>query len=228
MTPESALQLAMGCAAVPTCWWAWRRREHRPLAALVLYACVSDPTLRALRTGVIVPAQEALRASGGDPLAAPLLGWPGVATDLYRIAWSGWPPAVALAAALVFRRRNDAKLATLTWLGAAALIVLGREHFVGPSVKPIYLASEMISLAIGVRAALAWATRRRSPELHHLAAGSCLLFQGAALFAYHAPGPFWGGTWDLARVAFIGLFSMLALLEGGALWISRSKPSSAL
>jgi uncharacterized membrane protein len=116
-------------------------------------------------------------------------------------------------------------LAALTWLGAVGLLVLGREHFVGVAAKPVYLGVELVSLAIAARSVAPWVQRRRSPRTHHVAAFAVLFFQVAAVVgAYKGPGPM-GAAWDLARLALVGMYATLAVVEG-ALWISSTKSSS--
>jgi len=104
MTLLLATRLLQGFAAVLAVVLAHRQREHRPMAALLVYGAVANTLRVALQQLVVMPAVLAL---GGDPAQgiaplAPLTGWARVAAHVDHALLLGWSAALATGALWIF------------------------------------------------------------------------------------------------------------------------------
>lgn len=222
MTLAVVVRWAMAVAFVVAVLAARRSRALRPIAALLGYAVLADPVRRAL-AGHILAAQEGLRAAGIDPFGA-LTGWARVAGHVHQALWIGWGAALAATVTALLGLHRAWIGPAIAWAMTIAVLVAGYRTLGGYQAREVFLLCDLVTGAYAAGALASWAERRRSPEPCHIAAIALLLFHGAYLLAYHR-GPWL--TWDVARVALLGLFSVLTLLHLGVLcWPSKSRSAS--
>jgi hypothetical protein len=209
MTLRGAVFVALALATASAFAVARSRREYRPVLRLLAFAATAN---------VIRPV---LRAAFFPDLAAPssLVGMAAVRAD--QALTLGWPAAIVLATLAVFAGRGKAAV-MLVWAAAVALRCAG--VLPGFASRAMFLFADVAGFAVAFGAGVTWSLQRRSPELHHIAMLIVILYDGATLLAYREIGGPWA-TWDIARIALLGMFSMLALIQGGALWFTKPKSS---
>lgn len=232
MTWERAVWLAMVVAFATSAFAAIRRTGARspfgtvravvtdPVAALLLFDVIADVALPAIRVRWLTPWWEQAKAANVNPFVIEAHGDAWVATQVYRTIWIAWAPALCAVVAHAFGVRRPWPMLAL-WIGTVVALTFG--HFWGYRAKPVYLVTEIASIAYAGAAFVAWAKRRESARLYQRIALALLLFHGASLVALRIDA--WK-KWDLARVSLFFMFAIVALLSGGAA-CSTSKRSSA-
>lgn len=238
MTLLLATRILQGLAAMLAVVLAHRQREHRPLAALLVYGAVANTLRVALQQLVVMPAVLAL---GGDPAQgiaplAPLTGWARVAAHVDHALLLGWSTVLAACAVAVFWAPGPPCRARPTHLAdiwpyqvIAAIWMLITGFFVAtyPESRPFhrsgYLLAELLALGVGLAAFVAWLRQRDRAEGMPVTKICTLLIIGldavALLGPYLAPGFYTG--WDRALGAYVVLYGLLVLIQGGTLWFSK-------
>lgn len=207
-------------AALSAALVAWKRPEHRPVALFLgLCAVANDLARLALQRWAIVPARDAMRAAGLDPVSTPFTGWARVACDVEGALFLLWPAGLAALSVWLFaKRRPWAVLAA--YLLAVAVLVIGHPIFRYGGLRKAYLFAELAALMVSVGAFLRW-FRTEAPRLPHVVA-SCILTIDLGLLLL---GPWKHGlfdAWSLAQVMYSALYGVIVILQLGALWITPS------
>lgn len=208
---------------------ARREREHRPVAAMLAYTTLTTWVRYALQAKVIVPA---IVAGLGDPARGippvlPLSGWARVAAHVDHALFLGWSAAFAMAALWVFlpserwsqRLARGYAIPVIVWAGMVAYFVTTY-----PDSRPLhrqgYLIAELAALFVGAAAFVGWvrrAWRVDGMSVTRLCMLLILLLDGAAMLGpYLSPSFF--AAWDGARVAYVILYVLLILVQGGSIW----------
>jgi hypothetical protein len=249
MTLLLATRLLQALAAVLAVVLARRQREHRQLAALLVYGAVTNTVRIALQQLVVMPA---VRALGGDPAQgiaplAPLTGWARVAAHVDHALLLGWSAALAACAVAVFAvpieqmsvviytgtqvertHRYDSPrwevaitIATAWFVMVAALVLTYPESRV--LHRQAYLMADLLAIGVGLAAFVTWLRQRDRAEGMPVTKICMLLIicldAVAPLGPHLAPG-FYSG-WDRALGAYVVLYGLLVLIQGGTLWFSK-------
>lgn len=209
------------------------RREHAPVADLLLATAVGREAAMLVASGLLNPAVAA--AAG-----APVHGIGRAAGHLHQGLQLAWPAAVTTLALIVFpapcstrmvqgldgpvlERRQGAPrwlpwAAWLTcWLFFAVTYPATRElHAAG------YAAGAVACVSTGWLTIGRWWSSRERMRLRHVCALAVVVAESCVLAGPYRTGIF-GSGWDGARGVYLGLYVMLVLIQGGALWVSRSK-----
>lgn len=207
-----ALYLLLG-ASVALAWLVARRRtEHRPIA-WALSAALAAELGRAVVLEVVPPRL--------DPSAPPLAGAALLGRYVDRALWIAWPAALAAMSLRVLARRRSWPVA-VGYVAAVVVLVVGYRALRFDALRKVYLAIELLSLAIGVGSLVTWyrrAWRRERAGLSVRVAGVLV----AGHLAMIVTGPYrfglFGQAWALAHVAYVAILSAVILLHVGALLI---------
>jgi hypothetical protein len=221
VTPLLAIMLAtMTAAALTASLLARRRPEHRP-AAVALGLLAAANLAR-------VPLNAALSPHPVEP-------WTGAARWLVYLDGAlvlgevAAPMGLALAVSVSpERRRHAVALVAGAWiLASVVLAALYPSPAVrGSALQRLYLAADLIGLAVSSLALVGWARRtlaaRRSPGSAHVVALSLVALDLGILLVPH--GPWREGTWvsplgrfDLIQIGVVVFFSAFATAQG-VLW----------
>lgn len=214
-----ALKVAAATTAV---FVTWKRPEHRAVAAFLVGSTSVDMMRRALVGWVIAPARAAMRAAGLDPTVTPFTGWVRIACDLDGALVLTWTAGLAALAVWVFLKRRP-WVVLAVWTLASVGLVVAYPAVRGESLRQVYLAAELASLATAIGAFVSWLRQREPRELHHTVLIFILCVEIATLLAPWREGIF--ARWNLAQAMYAALFAALAVLQGGSRWI-RSQHTS--
>lgn len=234
MTLWDAATIAQGAAVVAAFALARRRPDFWPIA-LYLAAVAAASLVRAALVGfVLVPERARMVAAGIDPVVVPFTSsgaLAAVAADgsLWLLAPAG---LAAVAAAVCLPRRRPVLVAiVVAWaVASVALYAAYPSPLVrGAGLARVYLAAELVGLAVAVACVAKWIGRVERPRVTHTAIFLCI----AIVFAELAAGPWRRGDifqrWYLANVGQVMLFVTLFVME---VWTwtrgssSSSKPGS--
>jgi hypothetical protein len=204
-------------AAVTAVLLAWRRPDHRPAAgALVLLAAANLAR---------VPLNAALSPHPVEP-------WQGVARVLVYLDSAAVLGAIAVTPSLALavsvspeRRRLAVALIAVAWLLASlVLVALYPSPAVrGAGLQRVYLAADLIGLAVATVALVAWARRglaaRRSPRSAPMVAIGLVALDLGILLVPHSP---WrDGTWvspfgrfEIIQIGIVVFFAAFAAAQG--------------
>jgi hypothetical protein len=211
---------------------ARRQHEHRPFAALLAYTTVTTAIRLPLQHWIMTPASIAL---GGDPAhgippALPLSGWARVAAHIDHALFLGWSAAFAVVVLWVFlpserwtqRLARGYAVPVVVWVGMIAYFVITYPDS-RPYHRQGYLFAELAALLVGAAVFVGWvrrAWRVDGMSVTRLCMLLILLLDGAGMLGpYLAPSFF--AAWDGARVAYIILYVLLILVQGGSLWTHK-------
>jgi hypothetical protein len=166
--------------------------------------------------GILRPA----RASMADPSAPFTSPATLVAVYLDGAAWLAEHLMLAALAAAVFLERRRRAVIALTGAWALSAIVLAAAYpspaVRGPGLARVYLAVELVSVALAVACIIAFAGRRLSPR----APQGIVLFLLATEIAALAAGPWRSWIfqgWDAERVMLLVSYLFIAFIQG-VLW----------
>jgi hypothetical protein len=209
----AASVLATGTAAT----LAVREPRHRPLAALFAWGLAADVVTLALR-----PAEG---------WAHPLEGAARLGFHVAQAALGGYPLGVAASAAVVLGGAPPRRAGTL--LGVAwGLLVIGLVVSYGPfalwdgRLERVYGVIQGLVVAALVVTAVRW-RRARGAEPRSVA--ELVVWAAGAVEVLNLAGPYLlGFSWwpRMARTAYGALYFFSVVMQGGALWKSRSRWSS--
>jgi hypothetical protein len=203
--------VAAGLAAVV----AWRRPEHRPVAAFLCGMAIAAALRWVLLTWWVVPFQ----ASFPD---APLTGSALLAAHLDTALWFAWPAGLAGSAVAVFLKRRPWIVAG-AWVVATAAVAVAYPATRGDALRRVYLAALLLSLVVSYGAIGMWARKRESVTLPRTSVLLIVLFETSTLFGPWLGDPF--ATWWKAQILYSMLYGSLIALQGGALWLHTSSRS---
>jgi len=206
--------------AVASAWGLARRdRTHRPVAVLLTLGLASDVAVRALqafylesarvRLGVSVPWTGTDRIVGHVSDAVVLL-WPAALAGASIAVFLGWRPWLAVAGYV---------------LAVVAFIVL---HPIGGNGSlPLALkAFNVASVAVAVGCAATWYMKtEKSGERPNTARAALLVLLPIELASLAGAWRLGFAKWHLSQIAYLVMFSILVLIQGGSLW--GSPPSSS-
>lgn len=181
---------------------------------------------------------------------APLHGRALVAGVAMNAGWLAWPAGLAAVSLWTFGRNRCRSSETLGnpagmsngareysekysalqvglpggfWLAAVAFIAItypaGRPHY-----PALFAGAEVAAVVTGLGSAGSWAMRAWGREGLGIARGCVLFMVGCG--AVSLAGPYVHGifsTWWLANAVQLVMYSGLILVQGGALWVSRSR-----
>jgi hypothetical protein len=185
---------------------AWKRSEHRPVAAFLAGTVVADLVRLGLSLGP-------LAISG--PYKGPLRALFHVEQALFLT----WPAGIAALALWVYRKRHPFPVA-IAYALAVAVLVIGYPAIRGDLLRRCYLAAEIAAVVTAIGAFVRW-VGRAPPRLPQVVTTFVLVVDMVSL----AVGPWqWGlfGAWALAQVIYSALYAVLIVVQIGALWISPS------
>lgn len=213
----AALWLALVVATAMAWALASKRREHRPIAALLSLGLAAELAQRTLSVAVVGPLRGAL---GVD---VPWTGWARAAGLLYDAVALTWPAALIAAALVVFARRRP-WAAFLVWGSAVAVFAALHPIAGNGSQARAYTAVQVLSVAIAAAMGLEWASRRTTPATTaQLALAMIVIAELVSLFGAWRVGLFDG--WPISQALYLVMFAIVALVQGRFLWTS---PPSAL
>jgi uncharacterized membrane protein YozB (DUF420 family) len=185
---------------------ARRRPRHRPFAVWAAFILASDLLCNWLNNGplraptpytgtlrVLFHVQQVLWLS--EPIGLPIVAWP---VFLER---RPWPPLLAGGAAV------------------AALAIGYPAPFRGAVLGYALATIQALSVLACVAVMAAWTRRRSVPRPEHAAVLlatllTCVLFSGP--YAPPLPSPF--EDWSMAELAYLSIWSGLALLHAASIW----------
>lgn len=231
MSLTDAVRAAHILAAILAVAVAWRRRDCVALASFIAGTALADAARGALRltspwlSGDIPPLHTAIERVVLH-----------VDQALY-LTWSAGLAAVALATlapgrAEPVQRTSDPEplppRRSVTWLPLAgwAVIVatLSAFYIRTPNVRSVYLFADVLAVAVAVGALGIAARDRLAPTLSRVAVIAVLSAHAAALFVVWS-GDGWA-RWQIALGSYLGLYTLLCLILGGALWAKPASSSS--
>lgn len=213
MTLSIANRLLHVLAAVVAVAVARRRADYRSVAGFLVLSAVID-------VGRGIAREHGLDLSTAHAHE----GWARVAVHVDQAAYLTWPAAGAWLAAAVFGgpplRRVTIALG-VAWFGAVTLLVAMYPASRGSATNHAFIAAELASTFFSVGAIARWWARREAPTLAH---GVALLICGihAVSFAVVARG-YTLERWRIAVGAYVVLYVVVVLVQGGALWTSSSQ-----
>jgi hypothetical protein len=199
--------------------WVLSRRaaEHRAVALLLTVYLFANIGRRALVALILAPAH--LRF---DP--EPLAGWAEVAVHVDTALFLAPRAMLAAVAVAVFappasRRRSIIGVAAAWAITVTALVAL-YPITRGSVLARCYLAAELAALIVSVGVIATWIRARRVSELQHVSVALLVAAELVITFA----GPWRTGifaSWSGAQAVYSTLFALLAVLQGGSLWLPR-------
>jgi hypothetical protein len=217
VTALLAFGYLMSLVATVLAWLVARRRpEHAPIAYLLTFGLASDLVRRALHW-FLAPAYAEL--SG-----APATGWVRFTVNIEQALFLGWPAGIAAVAMVIYLGRRPWPVAVGYVAGVLGIIVFGYPAIRGDLLRKAYLGFELTCLMVAVGCLLHWiAFRKDTPRPRHLIV---MLIIGAEAAGFIGGAWRFGifTTWKLAQVAYTMLYSAVAVINGGVLWI-RPKSS---
>lgn len=217
MTLSTAVRLMHVFAAVLAVAVARRRAGYRTVAGFLALTAVLD-------VGRGIAREHGLDLS----TARPHLGWQRVAIHIDQAAYLAWPAAVAWLSAAVFGGSPLKKVSLAigaAWAGALVLLVAMYPAGRGVATDHAVIACEITSMFFAIGTVVRWWKHREMPTLAHAAA---LLVCGihAAAFAVVARG-YTVARWQIAVGAYLVLYFLISVVQGGVLWISSSPASNS-
>jgi hypothetical protein len=109
----------------------------------------------------------------------------------------------------------------LAWIAAVAFLATGAR---APVPAQVYIAADFAALVVALGAIVRWAGERRLPGIEHVALLLIAAVHGVALFVVWLGDGF--QRWEVILGAYLGLYTLLIVLQGGALWLSWASRSS--
>ena len=209
---RETLYTLSGIAVILAWITARQRAEHRAFAALLSLGLLSDIIVFALQRWVLPP-----------PLvdSPPLTGWIRIAGDVDTALYVAWPAGIAAVALHTLAHRSP-RAVLLAFLAIVAALVIGYPTIRGEVLRKTLLGIELAALLVGLASMVAWRGRRERFTVSTLCA--CVLVVGH--FGTVISGPYrfglFGEAWVLAQVAYLLIFAVVILLQGGSLWERRS------
>jgi membrane-associated HD superfamily phosphohydrolase len=212
-----ATRLALLAAAISAVALAWRRADHRTLAAFFGWL-VGIEILRSVlnqRYGLIRPL--------GSP---PFTGAACVATHVNQAIELSWSAGIAIVVLLAFQQRRWlAALVILSWAGAVAYLATHYPEIRGNALAQVYLAAELIAIAIAAASIITWTWRREPPTPARIGILCVCVADVVTLIAGAYAWGFWM-HWDLNQIAFALTYATIAVYQVHA-WRLLSSPSSS-
>jgi hypothetical protein len=191
---------------------AIRRVDHRPIAVFLVVMTAID--LARLALAHVVDFDAAPR---------PHVGLVRFAFHIDELGFLAWPAGLAALALVVFAGRPYG-LVRLAWAATGVcLIALYPSDLVrGAGLAQIYLAAELVALAVYVVTLARWGARRAAPSSAH----AVLLVLGAVELARLVPfyGPVFQRWATYAGPTNVVLYAVIAAVQGGFLWVSSPSP----
>jgi hypothetical protein len=195
---------------------ARKRREHRPVAALLAFGLLSDLARWPLRAWVLLPAHERF---GTEPLQ----GGARLAFHVDQALFLAYPAAVAALAIGIFLRRRPWAVA-IVWAATIGVLAAMYPATRGALLRRCYLAAELASLTLAVGSFITWVWKRETPTLTH---GCVMLIAGIELAMLIGPYRLnIYSDWDIAAAMYSTMYVALAILNGGASWPSSTESKS--
>jgi hypothetical protein len=228
MTGLLALTLGLhGAAGLLAVAIAGRRRVYRPVAFVLASTAIADGAHTAICELVLVPDQAALRAAGVDPAIVPFTGWTAVACHIDNALFLTWQAGIAALALTVFTKLRPWPVAIL-WAAASIALALTYPITRGEVLRRVYLAADLVALAVAVASFASWFRRRQPGQgftFPQLIATSIFTMELGALFV----GAWrWNifENWSLSQVVYATLYAGCIFLQGAVLWITPSPSQS--
>lgn len=203
--------------------WACARRipTHRPVAFTLAAGFAAELAREALVGWALPPA--AAPPDAGSPLGGALL-W---AVFLDGALFIAWPALLAACSLRVLAERRTWPIAIVYTAAAVALAAMYPATR-GSTLRHVYLGMDLAACLVGLASFGSWLARswgRRRADLAVTAAAVLVTGHLAAVVA----GPYrfglFGAEWYLMQLAYVMLFSVLILLQGGALWTWKQSAS---
>jgi hypothetical protein len=203
--------------ATALAWLVARERpDYHSVAALLTVGFISDLARQALRIAVFLPARE--RFAG-----APYTGWTRIAADADNALVLAYPAAIVAVALWVFLRRRP-WLVAVGWAVSVAALAVAYPATRGAVLSRCYLGAELVAIAVTVGAAVTWFWRREPPTLTHAVTLLIGASEAATLLPFRK-GLF--TSWTLAQAAYVTMYVILIVLQGGAVCGSSSSSKSS-
>jgi hypothetical protein len=217
MSIATAAEVLLALVALSAIAVGWVREDYRPVAIFLSFGCSADWMRRALALG---------------PLAAPgpYAGAARAAFHLEQALFLAWPAGLCALMVWLFlgRRPRLVALVALAYACVVGACVLGYPALRGPLLRRAYLGADIVALCVCTGATIDWVRLLAPGERVRLPQASAAYLFGMEVVVLF--GAFFGDlftTWDRAQLAHVLFYPALLLLQGGALWTSRSSCKSA-
>jgi hypothetical protein len=213
MTDLLAFGYVMSLVATILAWPVARLRpEHAPIAYLLTFGFASDLARRGIHRFIFIPAYATLKG-------APATGWIRLAVGVEQTLFLGWFAGVAAVAMVVFLKRRPWPVAIGYVASVLGIAVFGYPALRGDLLRQAYFGFDLLCLMAAVGCLLHWiAFYKETPRPCHLIV---MLIIGAELAGLIGGAWRFGifTTWKLEQVSYTMLYSVVAVINGGVLWI---------
>jgi hypothetical protein len=214
---------ALSAVATVLAWaLARRRQEHRPVAVLLTVGLAADIATRALRAFYFA------RVIGELGTDARWTGVPRIMGHVADAVLLSWPATLAGAALVAFAGRRW-WYATIGYAVALCVLIVVHPFAGDGSLASAIRTVHIIALAVAIGSAATWYLRTEPQGERVNSAQACLMLilciELPSLAGAWRLGIF--GNWNLSRIAYVVLYSLLIIIQGGWLWMPpRSSRSS--
>ena len=205
----------LNAAAVVLAWvCVWRFPAYRIVALTLAVGFGAELVRQALVLWVLPPPPASAE------VARPLEGALRWAIYVDRAMFIAWPAALAACAVRVLAERRAWPVAVAY---AAVVVALATSYPVARwgSLRLWYLGVDLTASLVGVASLAFWLRRHWGKKRADLAVTVTALIVAGHLASVLA-GPYrfglFGAEWYLIQLAYLLLFSIVILLQGGALW----------
>lgn len=213
MTWLAPLLYALSAVATVLAWVVARRHPaHLPVALLLTVGLVADIVRRAITRSVLLP--EIARI--GD---APFTGWPRVAAHVDDALFIAWPAALAGAALVAFLGRRAWPVA-VAYLVTLTGVVVAYPATRGAVLARVYSAAQLAAVMVALGCAITWYRKPTAEKTTTAQAALALVVSvefGTLALSWRS-GVF--DNWYLSQIAYLILFVVLILMQGGIAWSS--------
>jgi hypothetical protein len=205
----------LSAATVALAWALVRKKpEHVPVAALLTLGLACDVARRALTRGVLLPAI----ARDGD---APFTGGVRAVAHVDDALFLAWPAALAACSLAVFLRRRPWPV-ILVYVAFVAAIAIAYPMTRDGLLARAYTGAELFAVMVSLGAAIMW---YRSPSKVQTTTAQSTLVVIVASELASVVGSWRLGifdNWHLTQIAYLLMFAVLIVMQGGLVWQSRS------
>jgi hypothetical protein len=228
MTALLGLTLSLHClAGLLALSVARHRPPHRPVALFLFVTAITDIIHTALGRLVLWPALDLVRAAGLDPARIPFTGWVRVTVHVDQALFLTWHAGLAALALVVFTKLRPWPVAIL-WVAASLALALTYPITRGEVLRRVYLAADLIALAVAVASFASWFRRRRPGQGFTFPQLIATLIFAIELGALFVGAWRWNifENWSLSQAAYATLYAACIFLQGAVLWITPSPSQS--
>jgi len=202
-------------AAVLLAWFCVRQiPAYRPVTLTLSAGLGAELAREALVTWVLPP--PAANPDGTPPLSRSLL-W---AVYLDGALFIAWPAALAACAVRVLAERRAWPVA-IAYVAMSVALAASYPDARGSTLRLWYLAADLAACLVGVASLVFWLRRHWGKKRADFAVTVTALIVAGHLASVLA-GPYrfglFGTEWYLIQLAYLLLFSILILMQGGVLW----------